>query len=109
MTAKELLDRGELDPAIAQLGAELKAKPGDRHARTALFELLCLAGAWDRAERQLDAIGHQGDDTEARLGVEFYRGLLRAERARERLFDAGERPRFAHDPTEEVSRHLEAL
>jgi type VI secretion system protein ImpE len=110
MRAKELLDAGELTPAIELLGAELRSQPGDVFRRTFLFELLCYAGELTRAERQLDAIGHRGAEPATRAGVAFYRGLLEAERQRARLFEGGEgRPRFLLEPPPSVEVHLEAL
>jgi hypothetical protein len=59
-TARELFDAGKLNNAIEALGAELRERPTDLHRRTFLFELLCFAGNWDRADKQLDVLA--GDD-----------------------------------------------
>src|SRR5947208_10170135 len=109
MNVKELLDSGSLAPAIERLDAELRSKPTDLRLRTSLFELLGFAGDWVRAERQLDAIGRQGDGPEALAGVGVYRYLLEAEKAREALFRKGQPPRFTLEPPPAVSLHLEAL
>lgn len=90
MSADELLRAGRLEEAIAALGAELRERPTDARRRVFLFELLCFAGALDRAERQLDALAAGGPE-QAR-GVLFYRAALQAERARRRRFGAGEAP-----------------
>src|SRR5262249_33151083 len=106
MTAKELMDAGQLGPAVARLGEDLRARPADRTARTFLFELLCFSNDFDRAERQLDVLGNPDGDP---LGVQVYRSLLAAERTRSRLFAEGLRPRFVLDPPPAVELHLEAL
>jgi type VI secretion system protein ImpE len=106
MTAKDLMDAGQLDPAIARLGEGLRARPADRTARTFLFELLCFSSDFDRAERQLDVLGHQNGDP---LGVQVYRSLLAAERLRSRFWAESVRPRFVLDPPAVVELHLEAL
>jgi type VI secretion system protein ImpE len=106
MTAKDLMDAAQLGPAIARLGEELRARPADRTARTFLFELLCFSDDFDRAERQLDVLGHQDGDP---LGVQVYRSLLAAERLRSRCWAEGVRPRFVLDPPAMVELHLEAL
>ena len=106
MTAKDLMNAGQLGPAIARLGEDLRARPADRTARTFLFELLCFSNDFDRAERQLDVLGHQDGD---RLGVQVYRSLLAAERSRSRLWAEGLRPRFVLAPPPAVELHLEAL
>ena len=58
-TARELFDAGKLREAIDAATAEVKASPTDTRRRTFLFELLCFAGEWDRAEKQIDVIGQQ--------------------------------------------------
>ena len=80
MNAQEMYQAGQLSDAIASLSAELRTNPGDAGRRTFLFELLCFAGAYDRAERQLDVIG--GDGREAEMGALLYRSALHAERRR---------------------------
>jgi type VI secretion system protein ImpE len=109
MTVKALMEAGRLDDAVACLGAELQARPTDRQGRTFLFELLCFAGDFDRAERHLDVLGQQGGDPETGLGVRLYRGLLEAERSRARLFSEGVRPRFMFEVPPAVELHLRAL
>lgn len=107
MHAKELLDAGQLSAAIEQLTQEVRAHPTDGRQRIFLFELLCFAGDYQRAARQLDVIGHQ--NATMALGVQVYRSILTAEEARQRLFAEGRRPDFLFDPPPYVSLHLEAL
>ncbi len=107
MKAKELLDAGHLAAAIEQLNQEVKSHPTDAQQRTFLFELLCFAGDYQRAERQLEVIGHQS--TTAEVGVQVYRNALAAEQARRRLFSDGLRPGFVLDPPPYVHLHLEAV
>jgi type VI secretion system protein ImpE len=106
-TAKELLAQNELAAAISQLINEVKARPTDTSARIFLFELLCFAGDWDRAERQLDVIGTQSAQTE--LGVMAYRNCLKAERERRKLWTEGGEPHFMADPPAYVDLHLRAI
>lgn len=106
MKAKELLDAGDLSAAIEQLNQAVRSHPTDSHLRTFLFELLCFAGDYQRAERQLDVIGQQ--EATAEVGVQVYRNVLVAETARRRLFAAGLRPSFLFDPPPYVRLHLEA-
>jgi type VI secretion system protein ImpE len=106
-TAKELLDAGNLAAAIQAATAEVKANPTDVARRTTLFELLCFAGEWDRAEKQIDAIGQQS--VQAAMAVQVYKANILAERARERLFEAGVAPHFLTEPTAYVDTQLEAL
>jgi type VI secretion system protein ImpE len=106
-TARELLDAGDLRGAIEQLTGEIKSNPTDTRRRTFLFELLSFAGEFDRAEKQLDVIGHQ--DVKAEIGVATYRNCLKAERDRRRLFTDGLQPHFLLEPPAYVDLHLAAI
>jgi len=105
--AKELLDAGQLSAAIEQLNQAVRSRPSDPRLRTFLFELLCFAGDYERAERQLDVIGHQSAASE--VGVQVYRNILSAEHSRRRLFSDGLRPDFLFDPPPYTHLHLEAI
>ena len=107
MKAQELLDAGHLSGAIEQLNQDVKSHPTDSRLRTFLFELLCFAGDYQRAERQLDVLG--GQSTTAELGVQVYHNILAAEKPRRRLFSEGLRPDFLLDPPQYLRLHLEAL
>lgn len=107
MTAKELLDAGKLSAAIEQLNKEVRAHPADGRLRTFLFELLCFAGEYQRADRQLEVIGHQSASAE--IGVQAYRQLMEAEKARQRLLSDGLQPNFLFPPPPYARLHLEAL
>jgi type VI secretion system protein ImpE len=107
MTAKELLDVGQLNAAIEQLNKDVKARPADGRLRSFLFELLCFAGDYQRADRQLEVIGHQSAATE--IGVQIYRNTMSAERKRQRTFADGLQPHFILSPPPYVHFHLEAL
>jgi len=97
MTAGQLFQAGKLDQAVQALGAELRDNPGDVQRRTFLFELLCFAGAYDRAEKHLDVLAQGGKD--AQLGALLYEGALHAERTRAELFQKREYPKPAGEST----------
>jgi type VI secretion system protein ImpE len=90
MTAKELFQAGRLTEAVQALSAELRDNPTDARRRTFLFELLCFAGEYDRAERQLDVLAQSGPPSE--LGAVLYRSALAAERIRHEMFSKREFP-----------------
>lgn len=106
-TARELYAAGQLSAAIETLISEVKANPTDTARRTFLFELLCFAGEWERAGKQLDVIGHQSATAE--IGVQAYRNNIIAEQARRRLFSEGLKPHFLADPPGYVQLHLDAI
>jgi len=90
MNAKELFQAGRLTEAVQTLSAELRDNPTDAGGRTFLFELLCFAGEYDRAEKQLDVLGQGGPPSE--LGAVLYRSALEAERTRQEMFRKREFP-----------------
>ena len=90
MTPLELYKAGELGQAIKALGEELRSQPLDAKRRTFLFELLCFAGEYDRAEKQLDVL--EGQNPKSSMGILMYRSAIHAERTRREMFLKGEFP-----------------
>jgi type VI secretion system protein ImpE len=91
--AKLLLDSGNLKGAVDAALALVKSNPTNEAARIFLFELSCFAGNWERAEKQLEVIGHQ--DTVAMVGSKIYQQNFKAERDRINFFENGTRPETA--------------
>ena len=91
--AKLQLDAGNLSAAENAALAAVKANPTNEAARRFLFELSCFSGNWERAEKQLDVIGHQ--DANAMVGSLIYKQNLKAERDRIKVFGEGLRPESA--------------
>ena len=103
MTVREELASGRLDQAIEAAYADVRARPLDHDARGLLLDLLCFTSQWDRAFKQIDVIEAGGADP--RVGV--YRGLIEAERARQRFFAVGERmPGWLVAPPAWMADHL---
>jgi type VI secretion system protein ImpE len=90
MKAQELFQAGKLDEAVQALGAELRDNPADARRRTFLFELLCFAGEYQRAEKQLDVLASDGRAAE--MGTMLYRAALHAERIRQAIFEQKDYP-----------------
>src|ERR1035441_4847170 len=84
MDALSLYRSGNLRAAIEALGAELKKQPLDTKRRTFLFELLCFAGEFSRAEKHLDILSDAS--SEAAAGAMLYRSALHAEKERQNMF-----------------------
>jgi type VI secretion system protein ImpE len=105
--ARAFLEAGNLGAAIEELTRAVRGNPTDTAQRTFLFELLCFAGDWDRAEKQLDVIADQS--TQADLGAQVYRNNIKAERDRQRLFAQGLEPHFVAEPPAHVDFHLAAI
>jgi type VI secretion system protein ImpE len=103
MSPEQLFQAGDLDAAIAALNVILRDRPADHQNRTFLFELLCFAGDYARADKQLDILEQQNADA-ATGGGALYHGALRAERARLEMFENG---RFPGVP--ENARHVSGI
>jgi type VI secretion system protein ImpE len=96
MNATELYRAGQLDEAIQALGADLRRNPTDSQRRTFLFELLCFAGDFDRAEKHLNVLADGSTNTE--MGALLYRSALHAARTRQELFAGGTLPSTTVQP-----------
>lgn len=99
--AKLHLDRGNLSAAVESAIGLVKSNPTRYEARAFLFELSLFTGEWERADRQLDVIGHQ--DATAAIGSLIYRQNLSAERDRIKFFTEGLRPETPETPSEYVN------
>lgn len=93
MTPKQLLDAGKVQDAIAALTSYLRDHPTDATQRTFLFELLCFAGQYERAQRQLAALSEGG--TQKEMGAVLYYSALHAEKLRHEVFQKEEYPRVS--------------
>ncbi len=90
MNSQDLFRAGQLTDALKALSSEVRDNPTDARRRTFLFELLCFAGEYERADKQLEVLGQAGPSSE--IGVLLYRSALYAERQRQDLFTRGEYP-----------------
>ena len=90
MKAKELYKAGKLSEAIQSLSAELRDNPTDAQRRVFLFELLCFAGDYDRADKHLNFLADQSP--QAQMGAVLYMSSLHGERLRQKLFEEKDYP-----------------
>jgi len=86
MSVQELFQAGRLQEAIQALSAELRDNPADNQRRTFLFELLCFAGDFTRAEKHLTMLSDTSPD--AGRGALLYRSAMSAERKRQAFFES---------------------
>jgi type VI secretion system protein ImpE len=79
-----LLRSGDVAGARAALIEAVRTRPGDDRVRMFLFQLLCVAGEWDKARKQLETLVQVAADAQM-LGV-TYSQVLDAERLRTDVF-----------------------
>ena len=96
MPARQLFQSGQLDEAIEALGVEVRDNPTDAQRRSFLFELLCFAGKYDRAEKQLAVLARANKNAE--MGALLYHAALHAESLRQNMFTKSEFPRTPAKP-----------
>jgi type VI secretion system protein ImpE len=90
VTPKELFKEGKVREAIQALTAYLRDRPSDAAQRTFLFELLCFAGEFTRAEKQLAVLAD--GSVEKETGAIVYYAAVHAERTRHELFEKKDFP-----------------
>jgi type VI secretion system protein ImpE len=84
MKAKQLYQEGKLNEAIQSLSAELRDNPSDAKRRTFLFELLCFAGEYERADKHLNLLADVSG--QAKMGAVLYMSAMHGERIRHKTF-----------------------
>jgi type VI secretion system protein ImpE len=83
-TADVLLRHGDLSGARAALVELVRAEPANEQARMFLFQLLGLAGEWDKARAQLQALAQLS--AEAQMLSVAYGQAIEAEALRKAVF-----------------------
>lgn len=106
MSAADHFRAGRLSDAIAAAQAAIRAKPQDANARYLLAELLCFTGDFERADKQLDAVGDV--DPKMMYAVTLFRHLIRGEQARQQFYTDGRVPEFLGQPSEDLKLRLQA-
>ncbi|MFT5322564.1 MAG: type VI secretion system protein ImpE [Planctomycetaceae bacterium] len=106
MTSHEAFQAGRLTEAIELATDTVRNSPTDTDARSFLAVLLCFAGEWERADKQLDSVKLQS--TELAIGISLVRQLIRAEQARDDFFNVGRVPEVTNEPSEHLQLTLRA-
>jgi type VI secretion system protein ImpE len=96
MNAQTLLREGRLSDAIQAAGAQLRDDPANAKLRTFLFELLCFAGEFERAEKHLSLLSEGNKERE--VGAMLYHAAIHAEQMRNEMFDKSEWPGSPDEP-----------
>ncbi|WP_334184956.1 type VI secretion system accessory protein TagJ [Novosphingobium sp.] len=89
--ADTLLRSGDFDGARAALVETVRAQPADQAARMFLFQLLAVAGEWDKARRQLQALAQLSG--EAQMLAVAYGQAIDAELERAEVLAGRQRAR----------------
>lgn len=90
MDAEALLQGGDIAGARAALAAQLRMEPRDTKARQFFWQLIALAGEWEKAGTQLQALSTAEPKAMMMAGV--YNQALAAMMVREAVWAGKERP-----------------
>src|SRR5262245_11446060 len=101
------LKNGDPSAALAQLQDQVRAKPDDPKLRVFLFQLLCLAGKWDRALNQLSVAA--GLDASALAMAQTYGDAVRCETIRTDVFEGRKSPMIFGQPDQWLALLIESL
>jgi type VI secretion system protein ImpE len=107
MSAMDSLRQGNLTQALEELQNEVRQDPADVKLRVFLFQLLAIAGSWDRAMTQLNLAGEMDAGTLAM--VQVYRQALAAEAIRHEVFAGHQSPMVFGEPQEWIARLAQSL
>jgi type VI secretion system protein ImpE len=72
-----------------------------------LFVLLCYAGEFERADKQLDVLATQ--DEQSRTGTLIYHNLLSSEWERRKVYEGSSKPTLPLDPPRHTELRVKAL
>ena len=89
MDADQLLAAGDLDGARSALVETVRSNPADERAGMFLFQLLAVAGEWEKARTHLEALARIS--AEARMLATVYSMAMKAEEQRAAIFAGNER------------------
>jgi len=98
MEAKELLQSGRLNEALAALEGQVRADPTNDKLRVFLFQLLSVLGDWERALTQLNLAAEL--DSMNLLMAQVCRAALNCEALRAEIFAGKRSPLIFGEPDE---------
>lgn len=107
MSALDLLKSGDVDQALAELFDQVRSEPHKAQHRIFLFQLLCVAGQWDRALTQLNVA--QELDPTAGVMAKAYQEILQCEALRQQVFSGKRTPLIFGQPEPWLAKMVEAL
>ncbi len=105
--AEQHLREGRVDAALAALQDAVRAQPGDARLRIFLFQILSVAGQWQRALNQLDVCAEMDPGA---LGMrEMYRDAIACEALRAEVFAGKRAPMLFGEPEPWLALLIESL
>jgi type VI secretion system protein ImpE len=107
MSEKKMLFSGTISGSLESLKQEIRKDPAKPELRTYLFQLLCIAGDYERAMTQLNIAADMDDMNKLMAGV--CRPLLNCEALREEIFNGRHSPLIFGEPEAWIGQMIQAL
>jgi len=103
----EKYSEGNIEGCINQLVTEIKENP-DQHFKRMLFgQMLCIAGEYERADKQLDLLSTL--EPKYVMEVANWRNLIRAAQHRKDFYEEGRPPEVIGELMPRMEKHIEAI
>lgn len=103
----EKYSEGNIEDCINVLAQEIKQNPDQHYKRLLFGQMLCVAGEYERADKQLDLLS----TLEPKYGMEVvnWRNLIRAAQHRHDFYQAGRPPEVVGEISPQLEKHVEAI
>jgi type VI secretion system protein ImpE len=105
--AEQAVRNGDPETALKTLQDQVRQNPSDAKLRVFLFQLLCVAGQWERALTQLNVASELDASTLAM--AQMYREALQCERLRADVFAGKRSPVIFGEPPDWMALLIESL
>ena len=106
MTVEEDLKAGNVDQALSGLYERVRSAPADAKLRRFLFQLLCVAGKWEKALTQLQVLNDM--DADSSLLAQVFRPVIGCEMLRAEVFKGTRTALIFGEPTDWIGWLVQA-
>ena len=103
----EQYNEGNIEGCLNQLVQEIKQNPDEHFKRMLFGQMLCIAGDYERADKQLDLLSTL--EPKYVMEVANWRNLIRAAQHRKDFYEEGRPPEAIGELTPRMEKHIEAI
>ncbi len=103
----EKYSEGNVEECINHLAQEIKQNPEEHYQRMLFGQMLCVAGDYERADKQLDLLSTL--EPKFVMEVANWRNLIRAAQHRKDFYESGRPPEVIGDLSPQLGKHVEAI
>lgn len=103
----EKYSEGNIKGCIDELVQEIKENPEQHYKRMLFGQMLCVAGDYERADKQLDLLSTL--EPKFVMEVANWRNLIRAAQHRHDFYEQGRPPKVVGELSPQLEKHIEAI